>query len=193
MALKEIFHVVADEFAVDPNFTTDLVEGMLVQLAGTGTDIYAVPASDTSEVLGVAGDTQSNTTSGTEFADDLVIGATGPVTDPNASTRSTENRVANSFNETLGSGKVTVYHSGGKFATDQYATTDSGSNPITYAPGENLYCDANGQFTNEASASGNVVGLVLETPRDLPSGVPGTDTDDGSLSLGTFLTLKLNV
>jgi hypothetical protein len=49
-----------------------------------------------------------------------------------------QNRVSDMFDETKASGKMTVYHSGGEFATDQFAANVSSANP-----GDDLYA-ANG-------------------------------------------------
>jgi hypothetical protein len=178
MALIEIYHVVADMYDVDPDFTTDLVEGMCVRLAADGT---VAPANTSNPVFGIAGDTQSDTQAGTPYAADLTIGADG------AAQRSTQNRVSDFYNETLASGKMTVYTGGGKFATDQYDTTDS------YTPGAALFTDDDGQLTVDGTGTDdfNIIGRVAAAPAAYPSGVPGTDTTDGSLSLGTFLTFIL--
>lgn len=184
MALIEVYHVVADQYDVDPDFSADIVEGMLVQI-GVSAGKTVVSPADTSGVLGVAGDTQSSTTAGTPYAADLVIGSTGSVGSPSANTRSSQNRVSDMFNETLASGKVTVYTGGGTFKTDQVADA------ITIVPGEKLYSDAAGKFTNVAA--GDVVGMATSAIQAEPSGVPGTDTTDGSLSLGNFVTFKLSL
>ncbi len=55
-----------------------------------------------------------------------------------------------------------------------------------------------GRFTDEASTSGQIVGLTIHSPTDYPSGVPGTQTafsalpeGGNSLTWGTFLHVKL--
>lgn len=178
MALIEIYHVVADMYPVADSQT--IREGMAISL---NTDGEAEAANATDVVFGIAGDnTASSSTDAnkaTPYSANLTIGASG------ASQKWTENRVSDAYNETLASGKMTVYTGGGKFATDQYAA-------VTFAVGEGLYSDANGLLTN-VDGGGSVVGTVVATPTAYPSGVPGTDTTDGSLSLGTFLTFILNV
>jgi hypothetical protein len=154
-------------------------------LATSGGNVFAYRSTATA-VLGVAGDTQSSTSTGSEWSDNVVIGASGSVVAPVAKTRATSNRVSDMFNETAASGKVTVYHGGGTFATDQYVA-------LTYAVGEKLYSNGSGQFTNVDAGSAVNVGIVVKTPSSWPSGVPGADTNDGSTSLGTFLTFKLLV
>ena len=175
MALIEVFHVVADNVPVDPEFTTDIERGLCVSLTSAG---LAAPGTNTGLPYGLAGDTQSNTEAGTAYAADLVIGSNG------AYTRSTQNRVANMFNETLASGLMTVYHSGGVFKTDQYED-------LTYTVGGLVYSSATGTLTTSNNGGAALaVGQVLATPEMYPSGVPGTDVE-GSISLGTFITIKL--
>lgn len=188
MGLIEIYHVVADQIEVDPDFATDTVEGMVVGLTTSGTKTVAAPSSTggTTNAYGLAGDTQSNTQAGTPYAADLVIGANGPVTNPVARTRSTGNRVSDLFDETLASGLITVYTGGGKFATDQYDTTAS------YTVGAAVQVSATAGIVT-SGGGGATLGVIVEAPKAYPSGVPGTDTTDGSLSLGNYLTFKLTV
>ena len=188
MALIEVFHVVADEFAVDPDFTGDTLEGMAVRLVALAGSPVVRHAIQTGNVIGLAGDTQSNTTAATQWTARLTLGAAGN------SQRSTVNRVSDMFNETLASGKITVYHSGGTFKTDQYETTnfDGGGAALTYTIGEALYSSSQGLITN-VNGTGTRLGTLVDTPRAYPSGVPGTETPDGSLSLGTYMTLILVV
>jgi len=177
MALIEIYHVVADMYPIAAS--QSIREGMCV---GLNTDGEAEAADATAQIFGIAGDntvvSASNTDKSTPYSAALVTGASG------ASTKWTENRVADAYNETTASGKMTVYTGGGKFATDQYAD-------VTFVVGNALYSDANGKLTN-VDGGGSIVGTVVALPTAYPSGVPGTDTVDGSLSLGTFLTFILN-
>ena len=188
MGLIEIYHVVADMIEVDPDFTTDTIEGMVVGLTTSGTKTVASPSATggVTNAYGVAGDTQSNTTAGTPYSADLVIGAHGPVTNPTAKTNSTQNRVSDFYNETLASGLITVYNGGGKFASDQY---DTGASWTVGAP---VQVSATAGILT-TGGGGATLGVVVEAPKAYPSGVPGTDTTDGSLSLGNYLTFKLTV
>ena len=223
MALIEVFHVVASELPIDATDPADIPQGLLVSLDTAG---QVVPANgDTAAVwaIGIAGDSRSQGTTsytpesgsslsrnpGTSLEGALVIGALG------AQQRYTQNRVADNYNETLASGKMTVYHSGGEFWTDQYEIiTAGGVNVANYVPATRLYSSGaetavalegnvarTGRFTDEASTSAQVVGLTLTAPTAYPSGVPGTQvgfqsglggTEGGnSLSWGTFLHIKL--
>jgi len=178
MALIEIYHVVADMYDVDPDWTTAIIEGDLVMLDANGLVTLATGGAATREI-GVAGDTLSNTTSGTPYAANIVVSGSG-------ATRTTENRISDMFNETLASSLMTVYNSGGRFATDRYVTT------VTYVVGTALYSNAVGQFTNVASASTLVVGTVVAAPAAWPSGVPGVAVQN-SMTLGTYLEFRLEI
>ena len=178
MALIEIYHVVADMFDVDPDWTTAVVEGVLVMLDANGLVTLATGGANT-RALGVAADTLSNTTSGTPYAANIVVSSSG-------ATRATENRVSDMFNETLASSLITVYHSGGRFASDQFVSTAS------YVIGRPLYSSALGVFTSVASANAQIVGTVLAAPALWPSGVPGVAVQN-SMSLGTYLDFKLEI
>lgn len=224
MALIEVFHVVASELATDAN-TGTIPQGKLVGLNVAGNVIVADEAAAV-EVLaiGLAGDSKSQGTTSytpesgsalsrnpaTSLTGSLVLGALG------AQQRFTQNRVADNYNEVLASGKMTVYHSGGEFWTDQYELIwANGTTVAAYAPGTRLYCSSStetvgtgefvavgGRFTDEGTFGTNqVVGFTLTSPTDYPSGVPGTQvaftsglsgTEGGnSLTLGTFLHVKL--
>lgn len=180
MGLIEIQHVVADNFDVDPDWagTPETIEGLLVTLNSSG---YALPVSDTANErkLGVAGDTQSNSNAGTPYSDSLVINSGGAV-------RKTQNRVSDFYNETLSSGKMTVYHSGGTFATDQYESNVTAANP-----GDALYCSNNGKLST--AVAGGIVATAVKAVGALDSGVPGVDTPNGSISLGNYVTFKLEI
>jgi hypothetical protein len=186
MALIEEYHVVADYYEIDSD--ASIIEGQIVRLNAAGAVILCGGGS--AAVLGISGDS-SNTTQGyTPYAASLVVNSAG-------STRSTSNRVSDMFNETLGSNKCTVYHSGGKFHTDQYETLTAGGAAITYAPGNQLWSSTNSRLTN-VDSTGPAVGTCTATPRNYPSGVPGTNesgfgTTDGSISLGVYITFVLNV
>lgn len=176
MALIEEFHVVADHYPVDST-VTNLIEGMFVMLSSsTGNAIKATGASGT-RCIGVSGDTKSTSTSGL------------PATN-NAQPTNTPfvNRVSDSFDETKASGRVTVYHSGGKFASNQYEPS-----PVaTYTVGQALYVSANSLLTSDASANSQVVGTLTALPGPFASGVPGIDIS-GSLTLGNYIEFKLEV
>jgi hypothetical protein len=179
MALIEIQHVVADMYPVDPDWagTPDLIEGQIVRLTTAG---YARPdASNNNDAIGIAGDTQSNDTAGTPYSASLIVNSAG-------ATRQTSNRVSDFFNETLASGKMTVYNGGGRFATDQFEDLVSTANP-----GAALYSSANALLTtNGTPGTDQLIGRVAAAVADYPSGVPGI-TVDGSTTLGEFVEFIL--
>jgi hypothetical protein len=179
MALIPVQHVIADNFPVDPDWTfaTDIIMGMAITLDADGYVDFVAAAGNM--IVGLAGDTLSDGTAGTPYAADLTIGADG------AGTRSTQNRVADMYDETLASGKMTVYHGGGRFMTDQYTAGN------TFTVGAALYAATNGEISTTAG-TGNIIGMVAAVPGAYPSGVPGTDVD-GSISLGTYLDVILRV
>lgn len=178
MALIEIYHVVADMFDVDPDWTNAIIEGTLVMLNANGL-VELATGGATTRALGVAADTLSNNQSGTPYAANIIISGSG-------ATRQTENRVSDFFNETLSSSLMTVYHSGGRFASDIFVAG------LNYVVGTALYSDATGHFTNVVAANAQIVGTTLAAPAAWPSGVPGTVVDQ-SMSLGTYIDFKLEI
>lgn len=186
MALREEYHLVADFYPVSPTVNPNIVEGMFVQLNSSGQAVLATGGSGTF-AIGVAGDSTVFAPAGEknrEYQDSLIISPSGFKVE-------TVNRLSDpADNETAASGQITVYTGGGKFDTDIFETVNGGS-PITYTPGQPLYVSANGKLTNIASTNSQVVAVCVVAPREFPSGVPGTDTPDGSISLGVFMTFIL--
>jgi hypothetical protein len=196
MSLVVYHQTIADNFDVDPNYFTDsgsvgILAGTLVGLNTspfTPTTGYAVPASGAlnaaSAPVGLAGDSIESTYKTTAYSAQVVISGSG-------ATAWTQNNVANYFNETLASGKITVYTVGGVFATDQYVGN------TLYVPGMALYAASGtntGLFTTVDPGGGRRVGYVKAAPAQIPSGVPGSGSNsvNGSLALGTYLTVILN-
>jgi len=215
MALIPIYNVVADMYYVDPDWVDNdngpIIEGQWVMLTtitnatGTGMpieDLYdsffavyatvATGAQDT-RTIGVAGDTESNTTAGSAYANGTyVAGALGAVINSSGARRQLQPRVSDMYNETAASGKITVYHSGGKFATDQleagFTTADTAA-----LVGHELYVGATGKLQSTDAGNGQIVATLVGPLNAYPSGVPGTDTLDGSMSLGDFLVFKMEI
>ena len=188
MALISIYNVVADYYSVDSTLSAGIVEGQVVGLVASTSGKAVVTKANGATVgaIGLAADSFRTTEGATAASSaDLVIGANGPVGAPTPNTRWTQNKVTDFFNETVASGKMTVYHSGGKFATDQFV--DLGTS-ASYNVGDLLYA-ANGLLSK--AVAGLPVARVVEEVQSYPSGVPGTDTVDGSMSLGNFLTVIL--
>lgn len=173
MALIEIHPILADHFPVADGVT--IIEGMVVKLNSDG-EVVVADSTSGEVALGIAADTKSTSTSGLPTTNDSSQGAF-------------VNRVSDSFDETKASGRMTVYHSGGKFGTNQFV---AGS----YAVNDALYAGASGNaglLTNvDPSATSQIIGYVTKVPGAYDSGVPGTDVN-GSLSLGSYLEFKLAI
>ena len=194
MALIEEYHLVADMYPIHaaPSAAEEIIEGMFVALESDGTAVTADGAVDWA--IGVAGDSSENSTGHTQWTADMTIRGTADFTDPNnpdfvASHRATANRVSDFFDETLASGKITVYTGGGRFSTDQYVASEESD----FDPSDKLYVGTGanvGLLTVTASTQKQVVGICVKAPSAYPSGVPGTDVE-GSMSLGTYLSFQL--
>jgi hypothetical protein len=123
-----------------------------------------------------------------------VIGANG------GSVAWTQNRASDNYNETLASGKITVY-SGGEFYTDQYALENDAGTVADYTNADPLYATSDastnadlesGLFTPDSTGSKEVVAIVLSGPSPLASGVPGVDLQ-GAMSFGNYLHFVMRV
>ena len=227
MALIEVFHVVGSQYPIATASATDIPQGRIVTLDANGeVDLANVVTNTAAYPMGIAGDTRSDGTTSytpesgsplnqqqgltkaTDLSGSLILGAYGDAQ------RFTQNKVADNYNEVLASGKMTVYHSGGEFWTDQYETTQDGGGAATYLPAGPVFTSpattaANrGLFTDESTAeSANgptyMVGLTITSPTGYPSGVPGTGPNavgfqalpegGNSLSWGNFLHVKLTL
>lgn len=187
MSIIVLQHTIADNFDVDPTYDPTLngpiYAGTLVGLNSSG----YLKLAGLADALGIAGDSIADEYKTTAYSADLVISPTG-------AKRWTQNSVANYFNETVASGKMTVYTTGGLFATDQYVTTAS------YTPGTTLYSNASGLFTSVNGGSARPVGYVSKVPQEYASGVPGVDvvpgvtaSVDNSISLGKYLFVQLSI
>lgn len=178
MALIEKFVVVADHFDVAAG--EELIEGMWGMFNSAGEIIKATGAGGTT-TIGVLGDTKSTSTSGLPSTNNAVIGA-------DATSQAFVNRVSDMYDETKASGRMTVYHTGGTFATNLYEAAITSSS----LPGISLYVASTGKLTSDASANSQVVAVLVKAPGAYASGVPGVDIS-GSLTLGNYLEFKLVV
>ena len=186
MALIVSYHTIATQL---PTTATDIVEGMGVKFfAVAGAESKVVKADASSFTFGIAGDSAISTGPNKPYGASVVVNGAG-------GTRGTSNRVSDFFNETVGSGKITVYNGIGEFYTDQYNTGG------TYTPGAKLYTASTGKLTN-TDGGGNCIGFTIDGPRAYPSGVPGVDdygvagntsAVNGSLALGTYLRFYMNI
>lgn len=205
MALIEVFHVVASEMPINANATTNIPQGSIVSLDSSGLVVLHNGDSTTAFAVGIAGDSLStgvtdfNPESGASLSRNSTVSLTGALVIGSGSQRFTQNQVANEFNEVLASGKMTVYHSGGEFWTDQYEVIHSNGTTVSaFTPAQQLFSSGAetaggsalgepesaqvGRFTDEsASGAGTTVlpgnqicGITLTNPTAYPSGVPGT-------------------
>lgn len=172
MALIPIFHVVAAERAVAEGQSIKM--GQVVSLNTSG---EVVIQSVTNKIpYGLAGDTKSSSAS---YMPGISSGW--------------QNRVSDYYDETKASAKMTVYHSGGEFATDQFA-----ANVASAAINAPLY-GVNGVLdTVDTLGSTGVVARLIKSAGIYPSGVPGIDlngdqalTGDTDLSDDTYIEIKL--
>lgn len=173
MALVEKYHVVAAERAVASGQT--IKEGQCVSLDSSG-EVVIVSATN-AVPYGIAGDTKSTSASAMPGID-----------------ASWQNRVSDYFDETSASGKMTVYHSGGEFATDQFNTNVASSSILA-----TLYANASGDLdTRDANgATALPVARLVKAAGTYPSGVPGIDLNgDQALSgeeSNTYIEFKLTI
>jgi hypothetical protein len=157
MALIEKYHVVAAVKTVATDQT--IKEGQFVSLNDSG---EVVLQNSTNKVpYGIAGDTKSTTASAMPGV------ASG-----------WQNRASDYYDETKASAKMTVYHSGGEFATDQFASGVASSKT-----GDILYATNGVLSTTDGHTSGVAVAILTQAADVYPSGVPGTDTDTGDAAL----------
>lgn len=156
MALIEKFHVVAAERPVATGET--IKEGQVVSLNSSAEVV--LQGATNSIPYGIAGDTKSTSASSLPGV-----------------TTGWQNRVSDFFDETKASGKMTVYHSGGEFATDQFAT-----NVASAIIMDSLFA-FNGVLDTNSGQSSIVVGRLTQAAGAYPSGVPGIDTN-GDQALG---------
>ena len=182
MALIVEYHVVADMYPVG---TGAISAGMCVSLVG-GLTVAAPTGTVGHAVLGIAGDSalaaEGQTTA---YSAQVTIGANG------AGNRWTENRVSDFYDETTASQKITVYNGGGKF----WISEDLFDADATVAAGTYLIPSAGttaGEW-DDAGAAGGETALAIGAAQAYDSGVPGTATTNGSMSLGNFVPVILRV
>ena len=162
MALVEKYHVVA---AVKPVATGQSIkEGQVVSLDAVGAVV--IQGAVNKYPYGIAGDTKSTSTSYMPGIMNTAGTGTG-----------WQNRVSDYFDETRSSSKMTVYHSGGEFATDQFSVNVASMTPVGTGT-QYLYCRSGILDSIDQDGGTTVTMLVgkLTLPAAAyPSGVPGTD------------------
>ena len=184
MALIVEYHVVADMYPVDTS--TSISAGMLVDLTAAGVARPCPTGAVATAPIGIAGDSSLNAAGQTTaYSAQVVIGADG------AGTRWTENRVSDFYDETVASQKITVYNGGGKF----HISEDLFDLPNGVVPGELLGRSATtaGEWLEVAIGTDLQLAIAVGTNSAYDSGVPGTATTDGSMSLGNFVPIILRI
>jgi hypothetical protein len=177
MALYEEFHVVADEYAVNASAT--IVEGDIVKLAAAG--VILCDGGATEYPLGVAGDTKSTVCG----MPGVAVGGAGGA---NVGNKGFTNRVSDPTDETLASGRITVYHGGGRFATNRYVVAPAPAWAISLP----LYSNAAGQWTTAIATAIVRCGICVAVPAAFRSGIPGVDVN-GDISLGNYMEFRLDL
>jgi len=182
MALIVEYHVVADMYPVG---TGAISAGMLVEQNANGLIVAQAGASAT-DCIGIAGDSalaaEGQTTA---YSAQVTIGANG------AGNRWTENRVSDFYDETTASQKITVYNGGGKFWISEDLLDATSATP-TYT---NLFGSGptDGEWLVVAAGAVTEVALAVGPVQAYDSGVPGTATTNGSMSLGNYFPVVLRI
>jgi hypothetical protein len=158
MALIEKYHLVAAEKDVAANET--IKEGQIVSLNEAGEVVRQSGSFVTP--YGIAADTKSTT------------GSSMPGIDAGW-----QNRATDFYDETRASQKMTVYHSGGEFGTDQFS-----ANVVSATVGEALYANNGLLCRAEESTDSGIVAYLTKAAGLYQSGVPGVDVDVGDIALG---------
>ena len=169
MALIEKYHVVAASKEVLAGQTIN--EGQVVSLDANAN---VVIQSATNPIpYGIAGDTKSTSASSMPGIESGY-----------------QNRVSDYFDETSASGMMTVYHSGGEFATDQFSANVSAA-----AIMDPLYANAGNLCSAEESTTSGIVARLTLAAGTYPSSVPGIDLNGDQALSGdnnnTYLEVKL--
>lgn len=165
MALIEKFHVIAAERTVATGQT--IREGMIVSLNSNGEVVVQGAANPIP--YGIAGDSKLTSSSAM----------------PGISA-GWQNRVSDYFDETKASGKITVYHGGGEFLTDQFTADVTALTPLAY----NALYAVDGILDPANSQSSGIVARLLKLAGQVGSGVPGVDVNgDQALSSGLVGTV----
>lgn len=180
MALIERHVVIAAQKPVAAGQT--IKEGQIVALNASG-EVVLQGASNP-KPYGIAADTKSDSASAMPGIGNAVLG--------NGGSASFQNRASEMYDETKASGKMSVYHSGGEFATDQFASNVAS----VAAVGASLYA-VNGVLDTVDTQSSGEVATVVEAANTEPSGVPGVDIN-GDIALGgennnTYVEIKLSI
>jgi len=206
MALIPRFHTAVGMYGIDPADITlvnngtaasEIHQGMVVGLNSSG---YIKRANGTGtngiRPIGLAGDSLAAGSGHTAYGASLVVS-------PGGSKKSTQNRVSDYFNETLGSALMTVYFGGGEFFTNMYESANvANGNTLSWTTGSPVYSSVTNAttFGYLSTATGAVggftpvqVGIITSNPvlSPYPSGVPGVEEGAPGSTIGTDYSLPL--
>lgn len=195
MALIPKYHTAVAMFPVDPadltlinagssDATYGIYAGQVVGLTSAGYVKHATAsnASPTILPLGLAGDSFAAAAGHNAYQASIVI-------NPAGGRKSSQNRVSDYFNETLGSGLMSVYIVGGEFYTDMFLSTD------TYTVGAKVYANPTAAYTTanaglvtcSTTSNASQIGVLTSGVTNFPSGVPGAiGSVDYSMPLASY-------
>jgi hypothetical protein len=159
MAIIPNFFVVAAEKTVATG-QTSILEGQVVSLDSNGNVV--LQSSTNIQPYGLAGDSKSTSVSSM----------------PGVSS-GWQGRASDYYDETKASGKMTVYHSGGEFATDQFAANVASASIMARLYGVNGVLD-----TVDTHSTSTVVAVLTKTAGSYPSGVPGVNINGDAALAG---------
>jgi len=185
MALIVEYHVIADMYPVS---SEPIKAGMIVTLNSSGQVVPAPTGTASPQVsaIGIAGDSSlASEAQTTAYSAEVVIGANG------AGKRWTENRVSDFYDETKASQKITVYNGGGKF----WISEDLFDAPtaVTYGTALGISGSTKGEWEDTTVTNDDICAISVGVKTAYDSGVPGTTTTDGSMSLGNFIPVILRL
>ena len=176
MALIVEYHVNADMYPT----TAGITAGMAVSLNSVGSAVAAPTGTEGPACVGIAGDS-SLAAAGqtTAYSAQVTIGADG------SAKRWTENRISDFYDETVASQKITVYNGGGKFWISEDLFDDVATDGVIGVFLKPSASTTAGEWDTTTAATAAL--LVVSGNGAYDSGVPGTATDDGSISLGNYV------
>jgi len=178
MALIPNYRVATAMQPVDPS-SAAIREGQLVTLTSAGVSL--VGSGTVNNVYGIAAD---NFQTSASSMPGVYPGWQG--------------RVSDGFDETKASGKMTVYHSGGEFTTDQF--TNSGTaldgtkvGTILIANNDGVLAYGYADMGACIAASKQPVAMLIANSATIPSGVPGVDVNGSNALLGADNAIETTV
>lgn len=198
MALIEKYMGIAAIQKVDVTSTpSDIKEGMLVYLNGAN-GVRRVDETNKNKVYGIAADTFSQTAAAMPGIDKTAVVGAGR-------TASWQGRASDGYDETRSSGKMSVYVSGGEYATDQFrdsnvAAANVGQIMVAGGTSYEGLLDNSSTYANVSTAivaGRQPIAMLTLAKGAYPSGVPGVDVlpnNDIALkgdNTNTYIEIKL--